>query len=195
MNSSGERDVDVVLTTRELAYLIKEMDIDFVNLQEENFDQPLGNYTGAGNIFGVTGGVMEAAIRTGYELITNQPIDSVDVVAVRGNKNFSESIIKVGDLELKVAVVAGLKNVEPIIEAMKNGKADYHFVEVMTCPEGCISGGGQPKVLLPKHKPMAYENRISGTYQHDSESKLRKSHENPAIKKLYKDFLKKSSWP
>ena len=190
MNSSGERDVDVVLTTRELAYLIKEMDIDFVNLQEENFDQPLGNYTGAGNIFGVTGGVMEAAIRTGYELITNQPIDSVDVVAVRGNKNFSESIIKVGDLELKVAVVAGLKNVEPIIEAMKNGKADYHFVEVMTCPEGCISGGGQPKVLLPKHKPMAYENRISVTYQHDSESKLRKSHENPAIKKLYKDFLK-----
>lgn len=190
MNSSGERDVDLVLTTRELAYVIKEKNIDFVNLEEEAFDQPLGNYTGAGNIFGVTGGVMEAAIRTGYELITKQPIESVDVTAVRGNKNFSESTIKVGDLELKVAVVSGLKNVEPIFESMKNGKCEYHFVEVMTCPEGCISGGGQPKVLLPKHKPMAYENRIAGTYQHDSESKLRKSHENPAIKKLYKDFLK-----
>ncbi len=189
MNSSGERDVDVVLTTRELAYIIKEKNIDFLALEEDVFDLPLGNYSGAGTIFGVTGGVMEAAIRTGYELILNKPIDSIDVTAVRGNKNFSESTIKVGDLELKVAVVAGLKNVEPIIESMKNGTCDYHFVEVMTCPEGCISGGGQPKVLLPKHKKLAYENRISGTYKHDSESTVRKSHENPDIKKLYKEFL------
>ncbi|MEG2270624.1 MAG: [Fe-Fe] hydrogenase large subunit C-terminal domain-containing protein, partial [Bacilli bacterium] len=148
MKSSGYKDVDVVITTRELAYLIKDMGIDFNSLKNEDFDSPLGDYTGAGTIFGVTGGVMEAAIRTGYELITNQAIPNVEVTQVRGGEGIRKSVIKVGDLSLKVAAVSGLKNVVSILEDVKNGDCDLHFIEVMTCPEGCISGGGQPKLLL-----------------------------------------------
>lgn len=189
MKDSGYKDVDVVLTTRELAYLIKEMEIDFNALPDEEFDAPLGVYTGAGNIFGVTGGVMEAALRTGYELITKKPIPNVEVTDVRGGEGIRSSVIKVGDLDLKVAVVSGLKNVVPLLEDLKAGKADYHFVEVMTCPVGCVSGGGQPKVLLEEYKEVAYQNRTNATYQHDKELPLRKSHENPCIDKIYKEFL------
>lgn len=189
MNDTGFKDVDLVLTTRELAYLIKAKNIDFLNLEDEDFDAPLGSYTGAGHIFGVTGGVMEAAIRTGYELITNTPIDNLEVTCVRGYEGIRESQIKVGDLNLKVAVVSGLKNVDSIIESMKQGKCDYHFVEVMTCPEGCITGGGQPKMLLPKHREVAAKERRASMYNHDSNIKIRKSHENPDIKKIYDEFL------
>lgn len=189
MNDTGFKDVDLVLTTRELAYLIKAKNIDFLNLADEEFDVPLGSYTGAGHIFGVTGGVMEAAIRTGYELITNTPIDNLEVTCVRGYEGVRESQIKVGDLNLKVAVVSGLKNVDSIIESMRQGKCDYHFVEVMTCPEGCITGGGQPKMLLPKHREVAAKERRASMYNHDSNIKIRKSHENPDIKKIYDEFL------
>lgn len=189
MNDTGFKDVDLVLTTRELAYLIKAKNIDFLNLEDEDFDAPLGSYTGAGHIFGVTGGVMEAAIRTGYELITNTPIDNLEVTCVRGYEGVRESQIKVGDLNLKVAVVSGLKNVDSIIESMRQGKCDYHFVEVMTCPEGCITGGGQPKMLLPKHREVAAKERRTSMYNHDSNTKIRKSHENPDIKKIYDEFL------
>lgn len=189
MNDTGFKDVDLVLTTRELAYLIKAKNIDFLNLADEDFDAPLGSYTGAGHIFGVTGGVMEAAIRTGYELITNTPIDNLEVTCVRGYEGVRESQIKVGDLNLKVAVVSGLKNVDSIIESMRQGKCDYHFVEVMTCPEGCITGGGQPKMLLPKHREVAAKERRASMYNHDSNIKIRKSHENPDIKKIYDEFL------
>lgn len=189
MNDTGFKDVDLVLTTRELAYLIKAKNIDFLNLEDEDFDAPLGSYTGAGHIFGVTGGVMEAAIRTGYELITNTPIDNLEVTCVRGYEGVRESQIKVGDLNLKVAVVSGLKNVDSIIESMRQGKCDYHFVEVMTCPEGCITGGGQPKMLLPKHREVAAKERRASMYNHDSNIKIRKSHENPDIKKIYDEFL------
>ena len=159
MKDSGFRDVDAAITTRDLAWLIKDMGIDWEALDEQEFDQPLGLYTGAGTIFGVTGGVMEAAIRTGYELVTGQPIPDLEVTAVRGTEGFRTSVIKVGDLDLKVGVVTGLKNVVPVLEAVKNGTLDLHFIEVMTCPEGCVSGGGQPKLLMDtdREEPMRQE--------------------------------------
>lgn len=189
MKDSGYQDVDVAITTRDLAWLIKEKGIDWDSLEESEFDHPLGIYTGAGTIFGVTGGVMEAAIRTGYELVTGEPIPDVEVTSVRGTEGFRTSTIKVGDLELKVGVVTGLKNVIPVLEAVKNGTLNLHFIEVMTCPEGCISGGGQPKLLMDTDLEEAYRARRASIFAHDKELPYRKSHENPAIKKIYEDFL------
>ena len=189
MKDSGYQDVDVVLTTRELAWLIKDMGIDWDALPEEEFDNPLGDYTGAGTIFGVTGGVMEAAVRTGYELITGQPIPAVDVTPVRGTDGFRVAHLQVGDLTLKVGVVTGLKNVVPVMEAIKAGTCDLHFIEVMTCPEGCVSGGGQPKLLMDTDRAEAYAARRANTFVHDENLPLRKSHENPSIKKIYDEFL------
>lgn len=190
MADSGQRDVDVVLTTRELAWLIKEMGLDFNALAEEKFDSPLGDYSGAAEIFGVTGGVMEAALRTGYELLTGQPIPAVDVTAVRGTDGFRTAAVQVGDLTLKVGIVTGLAHVKPVLDAIRAGKLDIHFLEVMTCPQGCISGGGQPKLLVDTDKDEAYRARCSSTYSHDKELPIRKSHENPSVQKLYADFLK-----
>lgn len=189
MNDSGYKDVDVVLTTRELAQLIKDMKIDFNNLPDEEFDSALGNYSGAGTIFGVTGGVMEAALRTGYELITKEAIPNIDLEFVRGGNGVRKATVEVGSLELKVAVVSGLKNVVPLLEDVKKGKCDFHFIEVMTCPEGCVSGGGQPKLLLEEYREVAYKQRKAATYNHDSKLEIRKSHENPDIIKLYDEFL------
>lgn len=189
MRDSGYQDVDVAITTRDLAWLIKDKGIVWEDLEETPFDQPLGLYTGAGTIFGVTGGVMEAAIRTGYELITGNPIPEVEVVSVRGTEGFRTSVLKVGDLELRVGVVTGLKNVIPVLEAVKNGTLNLHFIEVMTCPEGCISGGGQPKLLMDTDIENAYRSRRDSLYIHDEELEYRKSHENPAIKKIYEEFL------
>lgn len=189
MKDSGYRDVDLAITTRDLAWLIKEKGIDWDALEESEFDQPLGMYTGAGTIFGVTGGVMEAAIRTGYELITGEPIPEVEVTSVRGTQGFRTSVIKVGDLNLRVGVVTGLKNVIPVLEAVKAGTLNLHFIEVMTCPEGCVSGGGQPKLLMDTDREEAYAARREATFRHDRELTYRKSHENPAIKKIYDEFL------
>jgi ferredoxin hydrogenase len=191
MADSGQRDVDVVLTTRELAYLIKYNGIDFLSLPEEKFDLPMGDYTGAAEIFGVTGGVMEAALRTGYELLTGQAIPAVDIKAVRGPDAYRTADIAVGELTLKVGIVTGLKNVKPVLEALKAGKLDLHFIEVMTCPEGCVTGGGQPKLITDKDFEEAYKARTEATYTHDRELAVRKSHENPSVKKLYDSFLKK----
>ncbi|MBC2582332.1 [FeFe] hydrogenase, group A [Clostridium sp. DJ247] len=189
MKDSEYKDVDIVLTTRELAQLIKDKNIDFINLPDEEFDSPLGNYSGAGTIFGATGGVMEAALRTGYELITKQTIPSIDLDFIRGSEGIRTANVKFGELELKVAVVSGLKNVVPLLEDLKNGKCDFHFIEVMTCPEGCVSGGGQPKLLLEEYREVAYKERKKAIYSHDFKLELRKSHENPAIKRLYEEFL------
>ena len=191
MNSSEYRDVDVVLTTRELAYLIKDMGIDFNALADEEFDHPLGDYSGAVNIFGVTGGVMEAAIRTGYELITGQPIPQVEVIPVRGTEGFRTASIHAGDLILKVGIVTGLKNVIPVLEQIKDGKLDLHFIEIMACPEGCVSGGGQPKLLEDTDMDEAYAVRRESMFVHDENLPIRKSHENPSIKKIYDEFLEK----
>ena len=189
MRASGYRDVDAVLTTRELSLLIKDMGIDFGALPEEEFDHPLGDYTGAGTIFGVTGGVMEAAIRTGYELMTGRPIPALEITPVRGTEGFRVANIQVGDLTLRVGIVTGLKNVAPVMEAIKEGRCDLHFIEVMTCPEGCVSGGGQPKLLMDADYALAYAARRESTFAHDRDMPLRKSHENPAIKKIYDEFL------
>ncbi|MDR0408980.1 MAG: iron hydrogenase small subunit [Spirochaetaceae bacterium] len=192
MNASGQRDVDVAITTRELAYLIRYYGVDFNSLPDEEFDMPLGDYTGAGTIFGVTGGVMEAAIRTGYTLVTGKELSAkdVDIKAVRGTEGFHTAEIKVGDLTLKVGVLTYLKNIDPLIEKLKAGALDLHFIEVMSCPEGCVSGGGQPKLVLDTDVPEAYKNRRGAIFEHDKNLPKRKSHENPSIKKVYDDFLK-----
>ena len=189
MWDSGHRDVDCVLTTRELAYLIKMRGIDYLSLEPKNFESIMGNYSGAGAIFGVTGGVMEAAIRTGYELITGKAIEDVNVTSVRGKEGVRYSTIKVGDLDLKVAVVTGLKNVIEVLESIKQGKCDCHFIEVMACPQGCISGGGQPKLLEDTDREETFDARRKAIYAHDEGLPLRKSHENPDIKALYEEFL------
>ncbi|MDR2444123.1 MAG: [FeFe] hydrogenase, group A [Deltaproteobacteria bacterium] len=191
MVDSGKRDVDVVLTTRELVWLLKDAGIDFLSLKDEKFDLPMGDYSGAAEIFGVTGGVMEAALRTGYELITGKTIPAVDITAVRGIDGFRTADIQVGDLTIKVGVVTGLKNVKPVMELLAEGKLDLHFVEVMTCPVGCVTGGGQPKLLVETDFEDAYKARISATYFHDKELPIRKSHENPSVVALYKDYLEK----
>jgi ferredoxin hydrogenase len=192
MNSSGMRDVDVVLTTRELGYLIKHFNIDWAKLQEEEFDMPLGDYTGAGVIFGVTGGVMEAAIRTGYTLVTGKELGEkdVDIMPVRGTDGFRRAAIKVGDLTLKVGIVTNLKNIDPVLDQLENGALDCHFVEVMTCPQGCVSGGGQPKLFNEAEYADAWKNRRKATFDCDKNLPKRKSHENPSIKKIYDEFLK-----
>lgn len=189
MRSSGYKDVDVVITTRELAYLIKDSGIDFVNLPDEEFDSPLGSYSGAGAIFGATGGVMEAALRTGYELITNETIPNLQLDFVRGEEGVRTAEVQVGSLKLKVAVVSGLQHVSTVLQSVKDGSCGYHFIEVMACPEGCVSGGGQPKLLIEGQRKAAHEARKAAIYRHDSNLAVRKSHENPAIKKLYDDFL------
>ena len=190
-NASGERDIDVVITTRELAWLIKDAGIDFKKLKEEKYDNPLGDFTGAAEIFGVTGGVMEAALRTGYELITKKQIPDVNIGAVRGGEGFRSADIKVGDLTLRVGVVSGLKHVVQVLEDLKAGKLNgFHFIEVMTCPVGCVSGGGQPKLLMDTDREKAYKNRTGITYKMDESLPQRKSHDNPSIKKIYQDYLK-----
>ena len=189
MKSSGQQDVDVVLTTRELASLIKFAGIDFGSLPASAPDSLLGAYTGAGHLFGVTGGVMEAALRTGYELITGKAIPNVDITDVRYSQGVKRTTIQVGDLAVKTVIVAGLANVQAILEEVRSGNADFHFVEVMACPQGCVSGGGQPKVLLEPERAKVYAKRTESTYRHDRELPLRKSHENPEIKKIYKEFL------
>lgn len=189
MNASGYKDVDIVITTREFVQLIRDKGIDFKNLVDVEFDLPLGNYTGAGNIFGTTGGVMEAALRSGYEMITKKSIPELELNFVRGSEGIRISEVKLPKMTLKVAVVSGLKNVVQILEDIKRGKCDFDFIEVMTCPEGCVSGGGQPKFILDEDRKCALTSRKEGLYKHDSELKIRKSHENPFIKKLYKEFL------
>jgi len=191
MNSSGYRDVDAVITTRELAHLIKDAGINFADLPDESFDAPLGTYSGAGNIFCATGGVTEAALRTAYEVIAKEPIPNVDLEFVRGTDGVRTAVVGAGDIELKIAIVSGLKNAVSVLDSIKAGKTDLHFVEVMTCPGGCINGGGQPKLLLPADRAVASEYRSASTYIHDSSIEYRKSHDNPEIKKLYNNYLGK----
>ena len=189
MESGGLRHVDHVITTRELARLIKHKGVEWGDLKETAFDAPFGEYTGAGNIFGNTGGVMEAALRTACESVTGKPLGEITFDAVRGGQGVRKATIVHEGLELTVAIVGGLAHVAPLLEAVRRGEADFDFLEVMCCPEGCISGGGQPKVLLPFNRPVALAQRKAALYAHDSELPVRKSHENPNIQKLYKEYL------
>ncbi|WP_419175909.1 [FeFe] hydrogenase, group A [Desulfosediminicola sp.] len=189
MDASGHRDVDLVITTRELAQLIKHKGLDFLGLDDEPFDNPLGCYSGAGNIFGTTGGVMEAALRSACEVLTGVPLGEIELEYVRGGEGLRYADIVHQDLELRVAIVAGLANVRRLLDEVRRGEADVHFVEVMCCPMGCVSGGGQPKPLLPAQHLEAHAGRKSGLYCHDKKLAVRKSHDNPQVKKLYADFL------
>ncbi|WP_432408145.1 NADH-dependent [FeFe] hydrogenase, group A6 [Wukongibacter sp. M2B1] len=184
MDDSGYRDVDIVITTRELAKLVKQSRIKIEGLEEEEFDAPFGITTGAGAIFGATGGVMEAALRTVYEVVTGEELEDIDFKDLRGIDGFKESTVKVGEVDVKVAVVNGLKNARMILEMVKEGKADYHFIEVMCCPGGCIGGGGQPRGTNETK-----EKRIEAIYKVDIQSQIRKSHENPVVSTLYEEFL------
>ena len=185
----GMRDMDYVITTRELAMLAKDENIDFANLPEEDFDDFMGKGSGAGVIFGNTGGVMEAAVRSAYALITKKevPASLYDLQPVRGMDGIRDAVVDIDGLQVKVAVVYGTANARKLIEKIKAGEADYHFVEVMTCPGGCIGGGGQPKDKEYKGDALR-EKRIEGLYKRDDAMQLRLSHENPQIKALYEEF-------
>lgn len=185
MKNNGVSDVDYVLTTREFGEMIKILGYDLNTVGEEEFDAPFGITTGAGVIFGASGGVMEAALRTVYEVVTGEELENINLTAVRGLEGIKEAVIKVGDLDVKVAVTNSLKNAKVILDMIKEGKADYHFVEIMCCPGGCIGGGGQPR---PTTNAIRLK-RIDGIYTADEKSTIRKSHKNPAVMKLYEEFL------
>ncbi len=192
MKNDELENVDAVITTRELARMIKQANIKFTTLEDSEFDDPMGEATGAGAIFGTTGGVMEAALRTAYETITGKELEKVDFEEVRGKKGVKKASVKIGDKEVKVAVAHGLGNAREILEEIKAGTADYQFVEIMACPGGCIMGGGQPIVKSKiRDEVDVRAKRAEALYKIDKDSKLRKSHENPALKKLYKEFLGK----
>jgi len=179
-------DVDYVLTTRELSRMFKETGIDFTHLPEENFDSPLGESTGAAVIFGVTGGVMEAALRTAYEVFTGKTLSSVDFKAVRGMEGIKEAEVDMDGTKIKVAVANTLKNARIIMDEIEAGTSPYTFIEVMTCPGGCLGGGGQP---IPTNA-FIRQKRAESIYFEDANKGIRKSHENPEIAAIYTDFLK-----
>jgi len=185
MNDSGYQDVDYVLTTRELARMIKEKGINFADLPESEYDDPLGESTGAAVIFGATGGVMEAALRTAYEVLTNSKLEDLDITAVRGMDGVREATIMVGDLPVKAAVAHGLSNAAQVLDKIAAGEGDWHFVEIMCCPGGCLGGGGQPIPTSPEIR----KQRAEAIYQADREMPIRRSHENPSITAIYEKFL------
>ena len=197
MDVSGARDVDIVLTTRELGKMIRSAGIDFQNLPDEEMDAPLGMSSGAADIFANTGGVMEAAIRTAYEIVTGRelPLAGLHVAAVAGLNGVKEASLKIEGVKpewsflegaaLNVAVAHGLGNAQRVISLIRNGQRQYHFVEVMTCPGGCIGGGGQPRYT----NNQVRQARIDAIYREDEGKTLRKSHENPDVMRLYAEFL------
>jgi NADH-quinone oxidoreductase subunit G/NADP-reducing hydrogenase subunit HndD len=199
MKNYGYPNVDAVLTTRELASMIKEMGIDFVNLEDEEFDSPLGMSTGAADIFGLTGGVMEAALRTVYELVTGRelPFDGLHVTPIVGLSRIKEASITIENpvkdykfldgVTIRVAVTSGLSGAKQLMEQIAKGESPYHFIEIMGCPNGCIMGGGQPR----SDDPDVRTKRLRGLYTEDEQKTLRKSHENPYITEIYKEFLDK----
>ncbi len=180
------QDVDAVLTTRELAKMIRSQGINFNNLKDGEFDTPFGITTGAAAIFGATGGVMEAALRTVSEVVNEKPLEKIEFKDVRGFDGIKEATVELGGNPVKVAVAHTLKHAETLISQVKAGKSEYAFIEVMTCPGGCVGGGGQPYGTTNKKRI----ERIESTYRVDGAMQIRKSHENPTIKKLYDDFLK-----
>ena len=185
----GMRDMDIVITTRELAKWAKAENIDFDSLEDSQYDSLMSESSGAGVIFGNTGGVMEAACRTAYEFITKESAPDVllNLEPVRGYEGIREASLNIGGLDVNVAVCYGLTNASKLIDLIKNGDKKYHFVEVMTCPGGCIGGGGQPKDVS-KDADSVRKARIASLYKKDSEMKVRKSHENSEIKKVYEEF-------
>lgn len=199
LQKNGIKDVDAVLTTRELAKLIKRSGINFAKLPNEEFDQDLmGEYTGAGVIFGATGGVMEAALRTAYHELTGKEYEAVEFTAVRGMQGLKEATLNIAGLEIKVAVASGMRNAKVLMDEIRSGKSPYTFIEIMGCPGGCVNGGGQPYVkpcFLPNEDNNILdtykEKRAQALYSEDERQKVRQSHNNKQVQKLYSDFLGK----
>lgn len=188
--ASGYPDVDYSLTTRELGRMIKSAGIYFKHLPDEEFDNPLGDSTGAAVIFGATGGVMEAALRTAVEKLSGEELKSLDFTEVRGTDGIKEASYTVNGMEVKVCVVSGLANANTIMEKVKNGTADYHFIEIMGCPGGCVNGGGQPiQHAVVRNFVDLRARRAAALYEADKDMPLRKSHESEAVKRLYAEFL------
>ncbi len=190
-STNGVQDIDASLTTRELARMIKQAGINFNELPDEEFDDPFGTATGAGVIFGTTGGVMEAAIRTVYEILEGKSLENLEIAPIRGMDGVKEATLTIADKEVKVAVCHGTKNARYILEKVKAGEK-YDFIEIMACPGGCVNGGGQPIVSAQERAKVDIRaERAKALYAEDRASKLRKSHENPAIKLLYSEYLEK----
>ena len=189
-SASGYPDVDYSLTTRELGRMIESAGIFFKHLPDEEFDNPLGDSTGAAVIFGATGGVMEAALRTAVEKLSGEELKSLDFTEVRGTDGIKEASYTVNGMEVKVCVVSGLANANTIMEKVKNGTADYHFIEIMGCPGGCVNGGGQPiQHVVVRNFVDLKARRAAALYEADKDMPLRKSHESEAVKRLYDEFL------
>ena len=189
-NASGYPDIDAVLTTRELAKMIKTSGILYNELPDGTFDNPLGEFTGAGVIFGATGGVMEAALRTAAEELTGKPLDNIEFKQVRGIKGIKEAEYDLNGVKVKVAVASGLTNAKQLCEKIKKGECDYTFVEVMCCPGGCVNGGGQPiQSAYTRRQVDLRSRRAKALYDEDKNAKIRKSHENEGVQRLYKEFF------
>jgi len=190
------RDVDFSITTRELGVMIKQLGINFENLSDEEFDKGMGEYSGAGALFGATGGVMEAALRTVADILTGEDLENIEYKRARGIENIKEGYIKLpinGEItEIKLAVVHGTKHAAQLLEDIKAGKKDFHFIEVMACPGGCVNGGGQSHVSAKTRMYLDRRvERAKALYEEDSINKIRKSHQNPEIIKLYEEYLRK----
>lgn len=191
-NAAGVADTDISITTRELARLINLAHINFDRLPEEDFDPALGVSTGAAAIFGATGGVMEAALRTAAETLEGRSLDSIEYKEVRGMEGIKEAVYHVSGMDVKVAAVSGLNNANEILQKVKNGEGGYHFIEIMCCPGGCVNGGGQPiQPAVVRNFTDLKAERAKALYQEDANLPLRKSHESPIIKMIYEDFLEK----
>ncbi|HYW96442.1 MAG TPA: NADH-dependent [FeFe] hydrogenase, group A6 [Bacteroidales bacterium] len=184
----GNPDVDYSISTRELAFLIKEANINFLGLEESDFDKPLGESSGASVIFGTTGGVIEAASRTAYELYTGKPLPKIDFEELRGLDGIREATIDMDGFALKIGIAHGLGNARKLLEDIRNGKSEYHAIEIMACPGGCIGGGGQP---LHHGDSSILKARAKAIYAEDAGKPIRKSHENPYVQELYTEFLGK----
>ncbi|MCR4435339.1 MAG: NADH-dependent [FeFe] hydrogenase, group A6 [Clostridiales bacterium] len=192
LSSTGYADVDVVLTTRELARMIREAGIDFENVSDLHFDDPMGDATGAAVIFGATGGVMEAALRTVVEILEGKSLDHIEYGVVRGIEGIKEAVVEAGGMKIKAAVAHGLGNARKLLEKIKAGEAEYHFIEVMACPGGCVNGGGQP--IQPSQVRNALDLRVErakAIYEEDRGLPIRKSHENPRVQMLYREYFEK----
>ena len=190
LSNNGLSDVDCVITTRELSRMIKYANIRFEDLEDSEFDNPLGTSTGAAAIFGTTGGVMEAALRTAQDVLTGKDLDKIDFEQVRGEKEIKKATININGKDIKVVAVSGLGNAQKIMEEIKSGEADYQFVEIMACPGGCIMGGGQPiKNSRTRAEYDVRKLRADSIYSIDEKSQIRKSHKNPALKQVYEEYL------
>ena len=191
-DGSGYPDVDAVITTRELARMIKQAHIEFVELEDEKFDDPLGESSGAAAIFGTTGGVMEAALRTVAEKLEGKELEKIEFEQTRGEQGIKRAELEIAGKKVKIVVASGLKNAQTIMDEIRDGKADYQFVEIMSCPGGCVMGGGQPiKSSKVRSQIDVRAKRAEALYTIDEKNTIRKSHENPVMKKLYEEYLEK----